>query len=47
VVQREELKKVTVGFKDAAIAAQVATTINVGLAQIDEELIKDTKSIRT
>jgi len=46
VVQREEVKKVGAGIKDAAVAAEVTATINIGLAQVDEELIKGTKNIR-
>lgn len=46
VVQREEVKKAKTGLKDAAVAAEVTNTINVGLAQVDEELIKGTKNIR-
>jgi hypothetical protein len=46
MVQREEVKKAEAGLKDAALAAQVTATINTGLAQIDEDLIKDNKNIR-
>jgi hypothetical protein len=42
-VQREAAKK---GIKDAAMAAQITSTIDVGLEKIDESLTKGTKTIR-
>jgi uncharacterized protein DUF4157 len=45
-LQREEAKKAKTGVEHAVTAAEVTTTIDLGLAQIDESLVKGTKSIR-
>ena len=46
VVQREETKKSHTSKSDAAIEEKVTAAIDTGLAKIDEDLIKGTKSIR-
>lgn len=45
-VQREEVKKAKSGVGDAALGLTVTTTINVGLAKVDETLLAGARQVR-